>query len=220
VTSLNNITNRLLTVLVIVAIPVLCVSVWRMGGDAVDKYHGFALRKARRTLVDSILHAGSGRVVRGGAESGRTYLEIVDYQCPYCRHADSLLQLPPTSGNEIRVIALQLPLTSIHPLAERAAVAAVCSARQGVFSSFHHKLYSGGIPELPDSMWHLALASGAKDSAAFVTCLTAPETLRNVERESRIANRLGAVGTPTFVDTDGNQVPLERVVNPSADILK
>jgi protein-disulfide isomerase len=216
VKSPHRIVDRFLTVLVVISIPVLCASLWRLGASGINQYHELVDRRSMRTLVDSVLAVRADRVVVSGSNAGQTYLEVVDYQCPYCRQTDSLLQQQLPIDRDVRVIALQLPLSSIHPLADGAAIAAVCSARQGVFATFHHMLYSRGIPNQPGGMWRLAAESGAKDSVGFVACLNGSEARQDVEREKEIASRLKVIGTPTFVDVDGNQVPLQRLLNASA----
>jgi protein-disulfide isomerase len=212
--------DRFLTILAVLSVPVLCASLWRMGGSAVDKYHDLADRRAMGGLLDSVVAAGENRVVFSGSAVQATYVEVVDYQCPFCRRVDSLMHAKDFLAQNIRIIAVQLPLTSIHPLAERAAVAAVCSSHQGAFASFHHNLYSRGIPVQADSMWRLAASSGARDSAAFVQCLDSPAAREEVKRETKIAARLKVIGTPTFVDARGNQVPFEQIARLGTDDRK
>jgi protein-disulfide isomerase len=211
VRATHKLMDRLLTVLVIAAIPVLGVSLWRMGATGVDTISKYQQQQARKALVDSLWASGASRIVIGHGEGERTYIEIVDYQCPYCRVADSLLQQTIVRRSGVRIIALQFPLTSIHPFAERAAVAAVCADRQGIFAPFHHALYSQKMPETPQELWKAARASGGRDSTSFAACLGDPTALFEVQREARFAKRLNVLGTPTFIDREGNQVPLEQV---------
>ena len=213
----SKIIDRVFTGLALLAVPVLCMSLWHLGSATVDQYHDHVEHRSLKTLVDSVIATGGRRVVFGGSSSARTYLEIVDYQCPYCRRADSVLRQQVSTSHDVRIMALQLPLSSIHPLAERAAIAAACSGKQGVFATFHHTLYSRGIPTRADSLWQLAAMSGARDSAAFVRCLNDPSARQDVEQDEAIAKRLRVVGTPTFIDSDGNQVPLQTLVKSSVD---
>jgi protein-disulfide isomerase len=96
--------------------------------------------------------------------------------------------------------------------AEPAAIAAVCADRQRVFASFHRSLYTQGIPGNAGSMWQLARRSGAQDSASFAECLASNDARRTVELETIIASRLGARGTPTFLDSRGTPVSLDQVL--------
>lgn len=74
---------------------------------------------------------------RLGALEGRLPLyEFSDYQCPYCRQAESILASLVDSVTGVVRVYLHLPLSS-HPAAFGAAVAAECAGEQGVFRQMH-----------------------------------------------------------------------------------
>src|SRR3954463_10351982 len=75
-------------------------------------------------------------------------LELVmygDFQCPYCTAAQSIVRrVRDRLDGRLRVIFRPLPLTEVHPDAERAAEAAEAASAQGSFWEMHDALYANG----------------------------------------------------------------------------
>lgn len=204
--------DRLLTVAAFLAIPVMLLALGRAGSDGKERMQEWTQQRGRRALVDSIAIGTERRVVLGGASAKHTFVELMDYQCPACRVADSLLQLGMRDGSDTRIIAIHFPLTTIHPFAASAAIASVCAERQGRLREFHHAIYLQHVPEQADKMWRLAHDVGVADSARFASCVASKEAAQIVRRDAELAPRLGALGTPTFIGEDGSDVPLSVVL--------
>ena len=75
-------------------------------------------------------------------------LELVmygDFQCPYCSAAQSIVRrVRDRLDGRLRFVFRHLPLTEVHPDAERAAEAAEAAAAQGSFWEMHDALYANG----------------------------------------------------------------------------
>ena len=75
-------------------------------------------------------------------------LELVmygDFQCPYCTAAQSIVRrVRERLDGRLRFVFRHLPLTEVHPDAQRAAEAAEAAAAQGAFWEMHDALYANG----------------------------------------------------------------------------
>src|ERR1700754_5105972 len=73
-------------------------------------------------------------------------LELVmygDFQCPYCSAAQSIVRrVRDRLDGRLRFAFRHLPLTEVHPAAERAAEASEAPAPQGRFWEMHDALYA------------------------------------------------------------------------------
>ena len=207
----SRLTQRTLTVATWLAIPVMIVALLRAGTDGLGQIRVWQEGRTHRSLTDSIGSVSERRIVLGDRRARLTLLEFMDYQCPGCRAVDSVLRNA-FEGRDVRVLALHFPLESIHPLARRTAVAAVCVEAQGQLERFHHFLFREGVPQDRDSLQALARTAGAKDPVAFEKCLAGDSASLIVDRDVAWGTRLGVRGTPTFVGPDGAHTP-------SSDIL-
>src|SRR5213593_2629403 len=74
---------------------------------------------------------------KGRPDAPVTVYEMSDFQCPYCR-AFALTTMPIlereyVQTGKVRLVYINLPLTTLHANAARAAELAVYAARQGKF---------------------------------------------------------------------------------------
>ena len=143
---------------------------------------------------------------KGRPDAPITLYEMSDFQCPYCR-AFALGTMPQleqqyiTTG-KVRLVYINLPLTSLHPNAQAAAQVALCAARQDRFWAMHDLLFrhqdewaklakpAGVLLALGDSA-HL-------DRTALGRCVSTNATAAEVDADAARARRAGAVSTPTF----------------------
>jgi predicted DsbA family dithiol-disulfide isomerase len=133
-------------------------------------------------------------------ESSLVVQEFADFQCPACAKMDRVLEeFLASKEHEFRFEYRHLPLTSIHPFAERAAVASECAGRQRQFSEvkrtlFGHQTELGRLIADPEnSLWRL------KDVRSFRACLERRETQEIVDRDVAEARRLGLRSTPSVL---------------------
>ena len=77
-----------------------------------------------------------------GAQAARvTIVEFVDYECPHCKHAQSLLrQVVDEYPNDVKVYFKHFPLSS-HTNARLAAEAATAAHKQGKFWPYNEKVW-------------------------------------------------------------------------------
>jgi len=86
---------------------------------------------------------------RGNQTAPFTLIEWGDYQCPPCRATEKPLEeILNGNSHELRFTFRNLPLTSIHPLAEIAAITAEIAREQGNFWPVHNSLYTNELSPL------------------------------------------------------------------------
>lgn len=132
----------------------------------------------------------------GAAQPTVTAVVFVDYDCPYCIHADHRLrELVAAYPEDLRVVVRMYPL-AMHPDAEEASRAALAAHRQGGFEAFHYLLFD----------------EPGRDEATFASHARAlgldPRRLRDDRRaafvddqldaDHGLGEELGLVGVPTI----------------------
>jgi protein-disulfide isomerase len=121
-----------------------------------------------------------------------------DFQCPFCNAAQPILRrVRDRLDGRLRFAYRHLPLTEIHPDAQRAAEASEAAAAQGAFWPMHDALFALrgelGLEAL------VAAARGLGLDADRVRAELADGThAERVARDVRSARAAGLSGTPTF----------------------
>lgn len=134
----------------------------------------------------------------GPADAPITIIEFSDYECPYCRkwYNEVFLRLQRDYAKEVRIVFRDFPLSSIHPNAIPAAVAANCAGEQGAYWEYHNLLFSSSDLD-PET--YLEYARQLKlDQKAFQTCLEDGKNEEEVMADYQYAAALGVRSTPTF----------------------
>lgn len=169
----------------------------------------FLMRSTCRLAKHDLATALSQQVplrLRMAALGTVTLVEFSDFQCPYCAHfyhtLDSLIAEYP---QQLRVLYRHFPITSLHPEARSAALAAECAGREGRFRDYYDALFrnQGRLPSAP---W-LALADEiGVDPVALARCMEESDVDGRIAADSAMVVRLGLRGTPTVI-IDGWQLP-------------
>lgn len=126
-------------------------------------------------------------------------VEFADFECPYCADTDTLLRRLRKDDPSLSVAFVHFPLSSIHPRAYRAAVAAGCAASQGRFEAYHDNLYNHQAALASLSWTKLAEMSALPDTLAFTQCFDKELPRARIERGISEARKIGVKGTPTFI---------------------
>jgi hypothetical protein len=100
----------------------------------------------------------SGAPSKGAPAARVTVVEFVDYECPHCKHAQTLLrQLIEEYPADVKVYFKHFPLSS-HTNSRLAAEAAVAAAKQGKFWPYNDKIWTNS-----DNLTPAILEKAAKD---------------------------------------------------------
>lgn len=145
------------------------------------------------------------RPARGPADAKVTIVEFSDFQCPFCSRGYQIVeeQVMPEYEGKVRLFFKHLPLKSIHPWAESAALAAECAADQSGdgFWKMYHALFKNQR-ELNQDNLKSKVTQYAKDAsldeAKFAQCFESKAALPKVEKDLEEAAQVGANSTPTF----------------------
>ncbi|MEX2304343.1 MAG: thioredoxin domain-containing protein [Bryobacterales bacterium] len=136
--------------------------------------------------------------MRGPAEAPVTIVEFSDFQCPFCKRAQPIIQqVRERYPEQVNWRFKDLPLNSIHPAAQAAAEAARCAGDQGKFWEYRDALFHAD--QIVEGMHQGVSESLGLDSEPFLECLKSQKYRDAVQADSQEAQKLGISGTPTFV---------------------
>ena len=141
--------------------------------------------------------ASAGHPSMGAWSAPVTIIEFSDFQCPFCRAAESSLkQVRQKYGDQVRLVYMDFPL-GFHPHAMDAAKAARCAADQDKFWQFHDALFLDQKKLDPDGLSQTAAKVGL-DRDKFNTCFSSDKHDAGIRQDMAQGNSLGVTGTPTF----------------------
>jgi protein-disulfide isomerase len=145
-----------------------------------------------RFKVDAANHPWSG-----GKDAPVTVVEFSDFQCPYCRAAETgVKQMRTKYGNRIKFVYEDFPL-GFHEHAMDAARAARCAGEQDKFWPYHDALFADQskltAPDLKSKAAKLGL-----DNKKFAACFDKQTPDVAIKADQTQGASLGVSGTPTF----------------------
>ena len=136
--------------------------------------------------------------VRGPEDAPISIIEFSDFQCPFCRQVQpALAELQAKYGDQVRWSFKDLPLSSIHPQAQKAAEAARCAAEQDKFWEFRATMFSS--TSITRELFDSTAETLGVDMGEFATCLDSNRHRDAVLADSAEAESMGISGTPAFV---------------------
>ena len=165
----------------------------------------------------------------GPADAPVVVVEFSDFQCPFCAAAArDLRELRQRYPDQVALVYRHFPLTSIHPHARAAAVAAECAAEQDRFKAYHDLLFEYQ-DEIGLRTWtDFAEEAGVHLLDGFSSCLDAERASDRVTADSRAARRvrlratssviingLLLPGTPTYEILEAHVDSLLALPNPA-----
>lgn len=143
----------------------------------------------------------AGAPVMGQEKAQLTLIEYSDYQCPFCRrHKDNTL--PQLKENyidtaKLKFVMREFPLTSLHPRAVAASLAALCASDQGKYWQMHDVLFENQR-EMSDEQITSYAESAGLDVATFTECMDSGKYDEQVQRDLAEGREMGIGGTPSF----------------------
>jgi Na+:H+ antiporter, NhaA family len=136
--------------------------------------------------------------LRGRADARVSLVEYGDFQCPYCREAyPAVSELIERFGDELCFVFRHMPLTDLHPAAQRAAEASEAAAAQGRFWEMHDRLFEGG-PRLSEADLVAHAEALGLDAERFARELAEGTHRQRVLADLDSGIRSGVPSTPRF----------------------
>ena len=135
--------------------------------------------------------------LKGNASGRVTVVEFVDYECPHCRHAQTLMrQVVEEYPSDVKTYFKHFPLSS-HANARLAAEGAVAAQKQGKFWPFNEKVWANS-----DNLTPAVLEKAAKEVGLDVprwrTDLDSDAVKARVQADKSEGNDLGVIATPSI----------------------
>jgi protein-disulfide isomerase len=135
---------------------------------------------------------------QGPASAPVTLVEFGDYECPHCGAAYPVIKkLQKKLGSSLRFIFRNFPLSSMHPHAEHAALAAEAAAAQDKFWEMHDWIFEHQASMEDDDLLDAAEGLGL-DPEEFTRDAGSEAARTKVQGDFRGGMRSGVNGTPTF----------------------
>lgn len=148
--------------------------------------------------IRDLLH-DPGTPILGNPDGDVTIVEFFDYQCPYCKAAETrILDLVERDGN-IRLVIKDFPI--LGPDSRIAARAALASRKQGKHEAFHVALMGHRGQLKSETMFKIAASVGL-DMDRLRKDMDDPEIADQIMENFNLARALKVSVTPGFfVDT-------------------
>jgi len=158
--------------------------------------------------------------VLGKSDAPVTLIEYSDYQCPFCKR-HYLNTMPSLKENyidtgKVKFIMREYPLTSIHPRAMAASMAALCAKDQGKYWEMHNVLFDNQKALSDDDIKSYSETIGLNVDS-FVVCMESSKSQPQVDSDLKEGQALGIRGTPSFAvgltsPTDSDTVKVTKVI--------
>jgi Na+/H+ antiporter NhaA len=134
---------------------------------------------------------------RGPNDAPVTVVEYGDFECPYCGRAEPAVRELLVDFGDVRYVWRHLPLSDVHPNAQRAAEAVEAAADQGAFWEMHDVLLDHQDDLRPRDLLAYAEQLGL-DVERFRDDLQRQRWAPRIEEDVDSADMSGVTGTPTF----------------------
>lgn len=162
----------------------------------------FILRVAPPAMSQISIDIGNHQSIKGSKDAKAVLLEFADYQCPFCarfyRETFPRIDKNYILTGKVKFSYRNFPLERSHPLAFKAAEAAICSGEQGKFWAMHTRLFDlQGTRYFND--WERHAQALGLDSVNFLRCLDDEATAVKIKKDLADGKRAGVKVTPTFL---------------------
>lgn len=187
--------------------------------NGMDLQGAYPFQQFART-IDYLLAGGKAPTLDIAADSYRSQgqanapvviTEFSDFQCPACGQVartviPELIKQYVDTG-KVRFVYREFPLTSIHPLAQKASEAAVCAGRQDRYWEMNEKLFAaqsewGAQGADPAGFFKQYARELGVDGKTFDECLDSGQAAIEVQGEMMAGEMAQVQATPTFFIND------------------
>jgi protein-disulfide isomerase len=166
--------------------------------------------------VDFVLEIPPTMGVKGNAKAKVAFVEVSDYQCPFCgeyaRLIAPVIERDYVKTGKIQYFFLDHPQPN-HPDAPKAAEAARCAGEQGKYWEMHQQLFAHPTALGTNALPRYAEAIGL-DVGAFRQCIESGQFADAINDHKAAADKVGLTATPVFVIgvLDGTKLRAKKVI--------
>jgi predicted DsbA family dithiol-disulfide isomerase len=138
----------------------------------------------------------AGSPFRGPENAPVTIVLFTDFECPYCRKIEPLLEQVLTQNKTtVKLVFKNMPL-QFHQFADPAARAALAAGEQGKFWEFHDELFTR--ENLTDKTMEEIAVKLNLNIEKWHTDLESPVVRQKINVDLQDAQKAGVTGTPTL----------------------
>ena len=162
----------------------------------------------------------AGAPFLGDADAKVTLIEYSDYQCPFCsrHHVNTMPELIKNyvDTGKVKFVMREFPLTSLHPRAVAASLAALCAGDQGKYWEMQDVLFKNQR-QMDDEQIKSYSESIGLNVDTFVACMDEGKYNDQVNSDLAEGRGLGISGTPSFAigltdSSDSNKLKVTSVM--------
>jgi len=137
----------------------------------------------------------SGSPFKGNPDSSVTVAVFTDFECPYCRKLEPLLnQVFEQNKDKIKLVFKNMPL-NFHQMADPSHRAAMAADMQGKFWEYHDKLFAA--PALTTQLLDTTATELGLNMEKFNQDRNSPAVRQRIRKDITDAQQAGVTGTPT-----------------------
>lgn len=149
---------------------------------------------------------------RGVSSKNLMLVEFADLQCPDCKAAAPTMDRLAHDFPNARIVFQYLPLTAIHPQAEKAAEYGVCVAQEKGNAAFFQYMQAvfdtqDNLRTDADGTLNAAATKAGANASQVASCAATPATQNVVAASVRLSKELNVEETPTLY-VNGRPVPV------------
>lgn len=158
-----------------------------------------AAEQERLSGMTELLETAANDPVIGNTNGSQTLVEFYDYNCGYCKRADSTVQALIKANPDLRVVYKEFPILAETSLTAAQASLAFHKLYPEQFEDFHRNLL--GRRSLPshEAVWDTVADMDDVDVAAVRAESQADWIQQTLTQNRKLALDLGVSGTPTFI---------------------
>jgi protein-disulfide isomerase len=153
---------------------------------------------------------------RGAADKKFEFVEFADFQCPHCKATQPIIDRLLADFPQAHFVFENLPLTSIHSEAYKAAAYSVCVAQQSgndAFFKFIDNVFANQealTPDNSDAALGDAATKAGLDAAKIGACSYTQAAKSAVDASIKLGQDLNVDETPMLF-INGRQIPVGEV---------
>lgn len=184
--------NKILSIAVVIFLTItLGLYVWAVATQRLD------LRK--RASSGEPFDIAAGEPFKGPANAPVTIVVYSDFLCPFCKmFVDNTLDNILTSyPQQVKFVFKDYPLTQIHPLAQKAAIAGQCAFAQDKFWEMHDLIFTKQDSLVESDFIDFANILNL-DFSKYNDCYSNSSPLSEIQDDLSEGLSKGVAGTPTF----------------------